>query len=641
MQSLRKLISCYMHLLTIIMVIVILAVATIINILDAQRLARASANAMFIQIAQVLLENQRDLEEIEKNYRQTCLHSAETIAYIIEENPAVLESEAELEKIAEFIEVDEIHIFDSTGRIFAGTHPEYYDLTFDSGEQIMFFKPMLEDKSLKLVQDITPNTAEEKLMQYSALWSKNGEFIVQVGMEPVNVMRVTEKNELSYIFSMLKVNVGVDLYAIDGTSWRIVGSTATSDVGKNMTEVGFHMETIKKKKSGFHATISGVNSYCVFTKVDSNWIGRVVSNDTLYKDIAGNVLGLALCCILLGGILSLIVTRNMNRYVVDGIRSVNKKLRSIAQGNLHENVDVKNCTEFAELSTYINEMVRSLLDNNRKMSYVLSKTNMYIGIYEYNEHMSKVWITEEIPRIFGLDEETMERFASDYVLFKEFMTTIRENSMTNEEGIYRLEGKKEKYVRIEESISNGEIFGVVIDVTEEITKRKRIEEERDIDPLTGLYNRRGLEIRLAKLFKHPERLGQGALIMIDADGLKEINDKYGHDDGDVYLQKIGNIISGFGTHHSIAARQGGDEYVLFLYDYADYEELLGTLDSLKEIQSNSMVRLGNGENVPLRFSFGYVSIQGRRDYLEMLKEADDKMYEDKRARKEKLKCVEE
>lgn len=56
-----------------------------------------------------------------------------------------------------------------------------------------FFKPLLTDKSLHLVQDITPNTAEAKMMQYSALWSKSGAFIVQIGMEPVNVLKATEK----------------------------------------------------------------------------------------------------------------------------------------------------------------------------------------------------------------------------------------------------------------------------------------------------------------------------------------------------------------------------------------------------------------------------------------------------------------
>ena len=99
------------------------------------------------------------------------------------------------------------------------------DLTIDSGEQINFFKPMLTDKSLKLVQEITPNTAEEKPMQYSAIWSENGEYIVQIGMEPVNVLKVTEKNELSYIFSLFRVNPDMSYYSINSENYELLGST--------------------------------------------------------------------------------------------------------------------------------------------------------------------------------------------------------------------------------------------------------------------------------------------------------------------------------------------------------------------------------------------------------------------------------
>lgn len=56
-----------------------------------------------------------------------------------------------------------------------------------------YFKPILNDKNLELCQEITPNTFENKLMQYYALWSENKEFIVQMGMEPINVMKATEK----------------------------------------------------------------------------------------------------------------------------------------------------------------------------------------------------------------------------------------------------------------------------------------------------------------------------------------------------------------------------------------------------------------------------------------------------------------
>ena len=151
--------------------------------------------------------------------------------------------------------------------------------------------------------------------------------------------------------------------------------------------------------------------------------------------------------------------------------------------------------EFSKLSSYINEMVRSLLANNEKMSYVLGKTNMYIGVYEYNENMKKVRFTEYIPRIFLLDEEESKRLSEDDKEFQKFIKKVRENPVHGEQGTYKLGEGQEHYVKLEEINEENGVFGVAIDVTEEITRRKKIEVERDIDSLTGLYNRRGLDVQ--------------------------------------------------------------------------------------------------------------------------------------------------
>ena len=167
-----------MRIVTFLLMVVLLVIILYFQIANERQQAYLQATETFYQIEQVLKENTEELTDIKQVYRETCLHNAEVIAYIIEDNPSVLNSVEELKKIATMVEVDEIHIFDKTGRIFSGTHPLYYNYTFDSGEQIGFFKPMLNDKSLRLVQDIVPNTAETKMMQYSALWSHDGKFIV-------------------------------------------------------------------------------------------------------------------------------------------------------------------------------------------------------------------------------------------------------------------------------------------------------------------------------------------------------------------------------------------------------------------------------------------------------------------------------
>ncbi len=633
MHTLKTMINRYIQKVTFILVIVILAIITVLQLINEQIRARESAARIFSQTEQLLAENQKELTEVEAEYKQTCLYNAETIARIIESDPDVLNSIDELKEIAKLVEVDEIHIFDQTGRIFTGTHPEYYNYTFDSGEQMSFFKPMLEDKSLQLVQDIMPNTAESKMMQYSALWSNDEKYIIQVGMEPINIMKLTKKNELSYIFSLFRVNSEADYYAVDEESGNIVGSSNSDYTGKSITEIGLKLDKITGSKNGFHAKVDGRYSFCVFSKMGTNYFGRIVSCRRLYQRIPTLVIYLALGLAAITIILNYAVIKYMNRYVVGCINDVNKKLKIIANGNFDETVDIQSSKELSDLSRYINAMVKSLLKNNKKMSYVLSKTNMYIGAYEYNINMKKVRFTEYIPKIFSLNNTEAEQLSCNQEMFREFIDNVRRNPISDEPGVFGSGSHPERYIKIEELNENDEIFGVAIDVTEDILKRRTLEAERDIDPLTGLYNRRGMEIRLSPLLSRPEELGYSALVIIDADGLKTINDTYGHESGDIYLKKLAGAIRNFGIKSSLSARFGGDEFLLFLYGYEDHEELMNTLNTLKYIQNNSLAHISANLNVPLRFSFGYCTTESTLEYPKLFKTADKMMYENKRRRK--------
>ncbi|MCI9174652.1 MAG: diguanylate cyclase [Lachnospiraceae bacterium] len=630
MKPLKEIISRYMNLVTLILLSFFTIVIIYFQVADTHRQAYKDATVTIQQIEQVLEQNNAELTETMEEYRQTCLYSAEAIAYLIQNNPSVLDSIDELRRIAVFMEVDEIHIFDETGRIFAGTHPEYYNFTFDSGEQMMFFKPMLTDKSLKLVQDITPNVAEAKLMQYSALWSADKKFIVQVGMSPDNVMKATKKNELSYIFSLFRVNPEASYYAIDKTSGEIIGSSDLDYLHKNVTAIGLNLEDISSHSKGFHALVNGQDSFCIFQSIDSNYIGRIVSNRVLYEWILLNTLVLLICLIIIALVLTRAVTAYMNRYVLDDIYRINKKLHAIAAGNLDEIIDIQSSIEFSALSSDINRMKQRLLDDNRKMSYVLSKTNMYIGVYEYNGQMPRVRFTEYVPKILNLTPEKAKQLSGNYQMFHEFLSQLRSHPISNETNVFKLE---ERYIKIEEISKNNNVFGILIDVTEDTLKRLQIEQERDYDHMTGLYNRRGLENFLASCFLKPEEFRESAVVMIDADNLKVMNDTYGHEGGDAYLRQLAGLLKKFEPDHSVAARLGGDEFVLFLYQYQTIEALSHAILGLEELQNNSQASLNNGLLVPLSFSFGYCLSEGHTDYQSLLKEADEKMYENKKNRK--------
>lgn len=618
MPTLKQLINRHIYTVTFILVLFNLMVASVTQIKITHDRTNDEAMRSLVQIEHIISENQRELEMAQEAYRKTCLLNAKVVSRLIESSPEILYDIEALRDLATHLEIDEIHFFDTTGRIFTGTHPQYYDFTFDSGEQMAFFKPLLTNKSLELVQDVTPNTAEQKSMQYSALWSKNGEYIIQIGMEPVNVKKSTEKNELSYIFSLFRVNPNVFYYAIDVETGKIVGSSLAEDVNLNCSQVGFYLEDIQNAENSFHANINGKDSHCVFLQIDSSYVIYVINLQYLYRELPAIMCILFICMVIIALVLVASLNEYMKRNIVEKLQKINNSLTSITNGDLNEIVDVRNIYELSELSTHINSMVQSLFSSNAKLTYVLSKTNLYLGTYEYINNGKIVQFSEYIPKLFSLDEDTSKKFANSANEFKNFINDIQKHKVLDETNTYEFKGK---YLKIDEIAEFNYVLGVVMDVTNTIRKQKKLELEVHLDPLTGLYNRKGLETKMAELFSTPENIGHCAIILIMTDGLININTIYGSDSGDIYLRNLANIITDFGIRNSIAARQWGGEFLLFLYGYNSKAELSKAINLLSYIQEHSIVHLDDNLDVPLEFSFVYYTSSGSEceDYQSLLK----------------------
>lgn len=159
-------------------------------------------------------------------------------------------------------------------------------------------------------------------------------------------------------------------------------------------------------------------------------------------------------------------------------------------------------------------------------------------------------------------------------------------------------------------------------------ERRRIEHERDYDVLTGLYNRRAFDARAKKLFRMPEKLGHAALLMMDMDNLKQINDTFGHDWGDRYINLAGQCFAQTLPQNTICARMSGDEFIVLFYGYDRRDEIRQVLNRLSEAIKERTALLPNGDTMRISISGGIAWYpENGRDLATLKKYADFAMYQ--------------
>jgi diguanylate cyclase (GGDEF)-like protein len=149
-----------------------------------------------------------------------------------------------------------------------------------------------------------------------------------------------------------------------------------------------------------------------------------------------------------------------------------------------------------------------------------------------------------------------------------------------------------------------------------------------IDGLTGIKNRTAYLEYVEKIEKSISRGDAGfAVVMLDLNGLKRINDDFGHEKGDMTIKKAADIINETFSDEQVF-RIGGDEFVVLLKDSSDkLDELMSSFDK------NCVDANNRDDDTPVAISKGYAVFDASTDnnYQYTFERADHAMYEDKKA----------
>lgn len=175
------------------------------------------------------------------------------------------------------------------------------------------------------------------------------------------------------------------------------------------------------------------------------------------------------------------------------------------------------------------------------------------------------------------------------------------------------------------------VIVVLILIQREMLSRLLVNAFRDI---TGVHNKKSLEKKIQDLNSRPDTFNIGVM-MFDLNNLKHVNDTFGHEKGDEFIQAFTYCLTRILNQHSFLARYGGDEFVLIQEDTDEKElqQMIRQLDDLvREYNSHS--------SLSLSYAVGY-EVSYRNHYFmmeDLMNTADKKMYKDKAQKKMLATC---
>lgn len=192
----------------------------------------------------------------------------------------------------------------------------------------------------------------------------------------------------------------------------------------------------------------------------------------------------------------------------------------------------------------------------------------------------------------------------------------------------------DRWVHIAEtSLPNGWMLSILTDITELATDERTLRQQRDMalraalsDALTGLSNRRHMQETLHHLAS-TQQLVSSALVVIDIDHFKRVNDTLGHDQGDVLLGHFGRLLQGEVRQKDFACRWGGEEFLLLLRDVCE-ESTTHIIERVFQAVRSS-TPLPTVPDFRFTCSAGVSFVRANEAVKDALKRADDALYEAK------------
>ena len=177
-----------------------------------------------------------------------------------------------------------------------------------------------------------------------------------------------------------------------------------------------------------------------------------------------------------------------------------------------------------------------------------------------------------------------------------------------------------------------EVARLTRELEEARAKIAELELHADVDPMLDILNRRGFDRELSRSLAYVKRYGTpAALLYIDLDGFKAVNDRYGHAAGDELLKLVAGELAAHVRASDLVGRLGGDEFGVLMWNAAKPQAMMRARDLEIRIEGIALAR--GGERLSVGASVGVAVLQGDLTTAALIDLADKAMYARKSERR--------
>jgi len=395
-----------------------------------------------------------------------------------------------------------------------------------------------------------------------------------------------------------------------------------------------------------HEEIDKINS--VLSKQEEDFSKSI----TRAAHLTGSILiyVVALAALLLAG-LGYIAYRSFSSHLLGGISGLRQGAERVASGDLRHEIRIQAADELGQLAGAFNIMTQNIAaarleieDRNNRLTRALhEQENLMASIPDIvyitdNRGMLQKW-NQKMEQVTGYTASELGGKAGWDLLTAEGKAIAQEAL-----GYWMKSGGFEMELPLQDKNNqvipyfwkgvtlkneNSEAIGL-IGIGRDITTYKRTQDHLDrlahYDALTGLANRSLLSDRLHQAVARSERSGGLlALVFIDLNKFKEINDTLGHDAGDALLKTYAGWLTASMRGSDTAARWGGDEFVLILEDISNPAAVINVLEKLFKHEAAPLDLKGQKVFTTSSVGISIYPLDGT-DPLALLRSADHAMY---------------